>query len=57
MIYSECIVCKKIYDIKEDGKKDISYSHGYCGKACMEISKKLSRKKRSQEEFYGYIYP
>jgi len=49
MIYSECLVCKKIYDKKEDGKKDISYSHGYCGKACMDVSKKLSRKKRVKE--------
>jgi hypothetical protein len=45
MIYSECIVCKKIYDKKDDGKKTISYSHGYCSKVCMKVTKKLSKKK------------
>jgi hypothetical protein len=45
MIYSECLVCEKIYDKKPDGKKEISYSHGYCGKVCMKVSKELSKKK------------
>ncbi len=43
LIYSECLVCGKVYDKKPDGKKTISYSHGYCGKECMKVSKDLSK--------------
>ncbi len=46
LIHSECLVCKKIYDKKPDGKKGISYSHGYCSKECIKVSKDLSRKKK-----------
>jgi uncharacterized C2H2 Zn-finger protein len=44
MIYSECLVCGKIYDIKDDGNKNISYSHGYCSEECIKVSKELSKK-------------
>ena len=50
MIYSECIVCQKIYDIKEDGYKHISYSHGYCSEECIKISKELSKKKKVEHQ-------
>lgn len=48
MIYSECIVCEKIYDNKEDGNKNISYSHGYCSEKCIKVSKELSKKKEEE---------
>jgi hypothetical protein len=50
VIHSECLVCKKIYDFKENGHKDISYSHGYCSEACIEVSKKLSKKEKEEEK-------
>jgi hypothetical protein len=28
------------------GHKKISYSHGYCGKECIKVSKELSKKKK-----------
>jgi hypothetical protein len=48
LIYSECIVCRKIYDKKPDGNKKISYSHGYCSKECIKVSKELTKRKKSK---------
>jgi len=47
MIYSECLVCHKIYDKKEDGKKGISYSHGIC---CENCKNKIKGRKKAEKD-------
>jgi len=49
MLYSKCIVCGKVYNQKEDGKKEKSYSHGYCGKKCVRVSKEITKKGSKNE--------
>lgn len=43
MIKSQCIVCWKIYLTKNDGKKEISVSHGICSEEC---KKKIKGRKK-----------
>ncbi len=49
MINVICCECKKKYGEKQDGKKRVVESHGYCGTCHKEIMKKIETMKADKK--------
>jgi len=50
MLKSKCIICNKTYNIQEDGKNGVDYTHGLCPE-CFE---KRKLKKKSGKLIYRF---